>query len=290
MAGPGSPFIKDEPEDFNNFSGFDMSQQFNGQAYNNSSHSNVNPSDLTMSGSFMNNQYGAQNMSSSFIMGNSNIADDELLELGNLDEQDPSQPNYMINNQGTVHQNQNFYDSQHRGSIQIQPPSGTSQMYSNTPDGAPIMSPFVHDFNYSQFRPMQQQGNGLGQSLQNGAFDMHGRPRAKMHNLDRHPSDSRSPLTPRTPAISSLQLGTPDSGSFGSHPIQAAQPHFHRHQKSMSGQWDQTPGSAHSHSWLESPGHSPHAGSMHHPQISEVLTSGKHASLPAKVGMHQNAN
>jgi hypothetical protein len=63
----------------------------------------------------------------------------------------------------------------------------------------------------------------------------------------------------------------------------------HRHQKSMSSQWDNTPGSA--HSWIDSPNQSPHTGSLHHQQISEVLGTGKHASLPTKsdIGQSQDA-
>ncbi|KAF1984707.1 hypothetical protein K402DRAFT_134359 [Aulographum hederae CBS 113979] len=282
-------YIKEEQDDFqfnpNRFQSYDMQQQYGNQQFahgNGQDVGSVNPSDLTMSNnSFINNhQYGSNNMSSSFIMGNSNIADDELLELGNLDEQN-AQSGYMHGGeQNNMHSNQHDFYQEPRGSIAINPQANMQQMYSNTPDGGPIVSPFVHDFNYNQFRPSIHGQNGFGQSMQSGSFDMNNRARAKMQQMDRHNSDSRSPMTPKTPAINSLQLGTPDSGSFGSQPIHAGHP-LHRHQKSMSGQWDHTPGSGHSQSWIDSPIVSP---AVNHPQISEVLHSGKHASLPAKVG------
>ena len=83
-------------------------------------------------------------------------------------------------------------------------------------------------------------------------------------------------MTPKTP-MGGLNIGTPESGSFPSQPIQATKVH---HQKSVSNQWDETPGSAQSlvESPISSPGqHSQHMG------ISEILRSGKHASLPTKV-------
>lgn len=97
-------------------------------------------------------------------------------------------------------------------------------------------------------------------------------------------TDHRSPMSPKTPAISGLHLGTPDSGNFASQPIMTG---MHRHKQSVSGQWDNTPGSAQSHSWIDSPTQSPHNAALHHQQISEVMHSGKHASLPAKVDIGQ---
>lgn len=41
------------------------------------------------------------------------------------------------------------------------------------------------------------------------------------------------------------------------------------------------------HSWIDSPTQSPHTASLHHQQISEVIHSGKHASLPTKVDVGQ---
>lgn len=98
--------------------------------------------------------------------------------------------------------------------------------------------------------------------------------------MDRASLDARSPMTPKTPALGALTLGTPESGSFPTQPIRTGLQH--RHQKTLSNQWDGTPGSA--HSFVESPISSP--GHPHHAGISEILKSGKHASLPAKVDTH----
>lgn len=82
--------------------------------------------------------------------------------------------------------------------------------------------------------------------------------------------------------MGSLTLGTPESGSFPGQPIRTGGLQ-HRHQKTLSNQWDGTPGSA--HSYVDSPISSPsHHGQ--HAGISEIIKSGKHASLPAKVDSH----
>lgn len=291
MAGPGSPdpFIKTEADDMHynpNFVGsgnFDMSQPFNGNGIN---INGVNPNDLQMSGSLMNN-YGSQHMSGSYIMGNSNIGDDELLDLGNLDEQS--------GHQGGFHQfgHQNKMMQQHvphglpnggsnGGPVSINTSTGMNQMYSHTPDGAPIQSPFVNDFNnFQHFQSLNPQRPGFPQrgSMQ-GTFDVNARNRSSMPGMERQISDSRSPMTPHTPAISGLHLGTPDSSSFSSQGMIANHQQAQRHQKSASGQWQQTPGSD---SWIDSPGASPHSLTMQHRPMSDVLNSGKHQSLPANV-------
>lgn len=84
-------------------------------------------------------------------------------------------------------------------------------------------------------------------------------------------------MTPKTPGLNALRLGTPESGSLPSQPIHTnlAQ----RHQNRLSGQLSSTPESL---PYLDSPLASPiHAAN--HAQISDILKSGKHASLPAKV-------
>jgi hypothetical protein len=79
MAGAGSPYIKAEPNDF-----FDPNQYMqyahNGQQHQqfaaSSGAMNINPASLSNG---MSQSY-SQNMTSSFHMGNSGIADDELLD------------------------------------------------------------------------------------------------------------------------------------------------------------------------------------------------------------------
>lgn len=92
-------------------------------------------------------------------------------------------------------------------------------------------------------------------------------------------------MTPKTAAIGALNLGTPESGSFPPQPIRTSN-FQHRHQKTLSNQWDGTSGSA--HSFIDSPISSP-VHPSHHAGISEILKSGKHASLPTKVDAHINA-
>ncbi|KAJ5880716.1 uncharacterized protein N7473_011769 [Penicillium subrubescens] len=271
MAG-ASLFIKHESDDHSN--PFMMSHSgYMGNHFGNPNEG-VDPSDLTMQQSgFMPFSYGSQqNMSSSFNFGNSGIDTDELLDL-------------EISGQNGVQRDNNInYLQDQSGGIAMSHQSQMSQMYSNTPDNAPMASPFVNSsFNYEQFRMNQQNHN---HHLQNASsFDqnyLNAKSRPSLANMDRTSSDTRSPMTPKTPALGSLTLGTPESGSFPGQPIRTSGIQ-HRHQKTLSNQWDGTPGSA--HSYVESPIGSPN----HHAQqlgISEILKSGKHASLPAKVDNH----
>ena len=81
--------------------------------------------------------------------------------------------------------------------------------------------------------------------------------------------------------MSALHLSTPESGSLTSQPIRT---NFSsgRHQKTVSGTWDGNTGSL--PSAVDSPIGSPFQGS--NAQMSEILKSGKHASLPAKAESH----
>ena len=301
MAGTGSssPFIKDEPEDYafpaHNYAPTQREYGIPiGHPFGDGTSNNVDPSELTMpNGSFGPFHLGSQqNMTSSYSnLGNSGIDDDELLEL-DLNEVSTQHTQFPGGQHGFGTQGngnmQHFYgDHGH--------PNGQSQMnhiYSSTPDGAPIQSPFVHEnFNYAQFAvpphlpPGSHASSHMHASLgtpnsQEQSF-MNARSRPKLpQKVDRQPSDSRSPMTPKTPGLSGLSLGTPDPGSVPSQPIHT---NFnqHRHQKNLSQQWDNTPGSMQSYidTPLSSPGHHPAS----HAQISEILKSGKHASLPAKV-------
>ena len=297
-TGHSSPFIKDEPEDFsflaNNYppnqKGYDM--QVN-QHFGETAASSVDPSDLSMqNGSF--NQYGMggqqNNMSNSFNLGNSGIQDDELLDL---DLNDTSNPNFHQGQNGFGVQGnmQNYFPNQ---SQTANGQGQTNQMYSNTPDGAPIQSPFNHPnfhYNLNQMHPQQMPQNS--QPMRPNALAMHGqsldtgfvnaRTRTSMAPpMERHGSDSRSPMTPRTPGMSALHLSTPESGSLTSQPVRTNY-NDHRHQKTMSGTWDGNAGSL--PSAIDSPVGSPYQAN-NHVQISDILKSGKHASLPAKTESH----
>jgi hypothetical protein len=300
MAGTGnsSPFIKDEPEDytFPAHSYVPTQREYSmsvGHQFGDGASNNVDPSELTMpNGSFGPFHLGSQqNMTSSFSnLGNSGIDDEELLSL-DLNDVSAQPTHYPGGQHGfSTHGNgnmQHFYpDHGHpNGQSQINP------IYSSTPDGAPPPSPFVHgSFNYAQFGVPPQLPPGshasphMHASLRNTASleqsIMNARSRPKLpQKADRPSSDSRSPMTPQTPGLSGLTLGTPDASSLPSQPIHT---NFnqHRHQKNLSNQWDNTPGSLQSYidTPLSSPGHP-----ASHAQISEILKSGKHASLPAKV-------
>ncbi|KAI9376786.1 hypothetical protein BJX61DRAFT_1866 [Aspergillus egyptiacus] len=271
-----SIFIKTEPDeqnsDPNHFmmsqSGYSMQNQFGNP------NDGVDPSDLTMqSNGFMNFGFGSQqNLSSSFNFGNSGIDTDELLDL-EISGQNGLSQNYMQNHQSGA-------------GISMSHPDQMSQMYSNTPDGAPIHSPFLQSsFNYDHFRGVNQGQLGSSHIQSPGShFEqsyLAAKARPSMQAIDRSSMDGRSPMTPKTPALGGLTLGTPESGSFPTQPIRTGLQH--RHQKTLSNQWDGTPGSAHSYaeSPISSPGHP-----SHHAAISEMLKSGKHASLPAKVDAH----
>ncbi|OJJ38729.1 hypothetical protein ASPWEDRAFT_104785 [Aspergillus wentii DTO 134E9] len=248
--------------------------------YNQFPNEGVDPSELTMQNSgFMSYPFSSQqNMSSSFNFGNSGIDTDELLDL------EISGPNGVPRND-----NMNFLQDQHSSAgISMSHPGQMGQIYSNTPDGAPMHSPFMHNNsfnNYEQYRNMNQPIQQSSPHLQSNShfeqsyLNTKGRPTLQ---VDRASTDARSPMTPKTPAMGALALGTPESGSFPTQPIRTAGLQ-HRHQKTLSNQWDGTPNSAHSYveSPISSPGHP-----SHHAGISEILKSGKHASLPAKVDTH----
>ncbi|KAK3679606.1 hypothetical protein LTR37_021365 [Vermiconidia calcicola] len=258
----GSPFIKPEPNDYN---AFDPNQymQFNQNQYNTGhGNLNVNPANLTSNG--MHQNYGQQpNMASSFNTGNAGIADDELLDLDfNAPAQQPDQFTF---NQGM----QNFIQQQQ---MNQQP---NSAVFSQTPDGPPMQSPFNHDgFHYGQFRPVaQQQQFAGGHSMpQQAGIPPH------MQHADRKVSNSRSPASPNTPAMNQGQLGD-DFNHPGMQQI------HHRQQPSMGNGWDSTPDR---HSWNDgSPFASPINGPMHN-QISEILKHNTHhhkvaSSLPTKM-------
>ena len=256
----GSPYIKPEPNDYN-FDPNQFIQYPQGQQFTSSNGVNINPASLSNGNIGMQQNFGQGNMSSSFNVGNSGIADDELLDL---DFQHNNQQNSQYDfNQGMQH----VFNQQQQQMGQ----QGTG-LFSHTPDDAPIQSPFTHDnFNYAQFRTM-------------GGAQMTGMPhsagyRPQIQHIDRKVSDSRSPATPS--GMGNLQMGD-------DFPQQGMQQIRHqRQQGSMGNGWDSTPSH---HSWNESsPFPSPVNGPVHH-QISEVLGKNTHhhhhkvaSSLPAKM-------
>lgn len=91
---------------------------------------------------------------------------------------------------------------------------------------------------------------------------------------------ARGPVpTTKSSTISGLHI---DSPGFGTQPIRTPS-HAHRHQKTLSGQWD-TPNSL--TSFPGSADFSPLSGVHPNPQISDILKSG---SMPAKLSNGSNA-
>lgn len=268
-------FLFEPPEDHNGFtmthSGYSLPNHH--QFFNDTDA--IDPSDLSMhDNGFVQYTLGGgpsaaqQNtMSSSFNFGNSSIGTDELLDL-------------EINPPSSAQKNSTSAAPINFNDLPMSHPSSSMAVYSPTPDT--IQSPLVRNSypNYDHFHPMNLQSAAHMHSPSNGGFNLNSKTRPSMQVIDI--ADSAS--NPRHSVASSkslgVGLGTPDSSSFPTQPIRA--PSMPRHRKKLSNQWDGTPGSGPSltaESPLSSPGHLSH----HASSISEVLKSGKHASLPSRV-------
>lgn len=281
----GMPYIKHEPdENTMNPNQYMMAsptygsgqQPFTNGFSNGQMSDAIDPLELQNGNFGMQYSFGSQqNLSSSFNLGNSGIGDDELLDL-DLNGHGPHMSDF---NSVPSHQGSSQYpDHRQPTGISLSQQGQMTNVYSSTPDGPPIQSPFLGTFNYDQFRPV----NGVAQQMSNqpsSQFQHNYVKRPSVQSMERRASEQRSPLTPRTPAISALQIATPESAGFGSNPIRTGSSQD-RHRKAQSGQWDATPNSLRSFvdSPISSPGHP-----SHHTNISEIIRSGKHASLPAKV-------
>jgi hypothetical protein len=334
MAGTGSssPFIKDEPDDYILFSShnqrflgggqqsFGMPQQhFNQFSNTQSNGGSINPNDLTMNMSMQNGNYlgssfqnnfnpQASNPNASFTKGIAVLDDDDLIEsLGNFVDPHANQngiqgdhQNYHNLDDFAFSMPQNIHPSQNgNGGISMDQHARMNNVYSHTPEGDPIQSPFVHNFNHQQLRLQQQQqfggplqspssfpGSPLGgPEMHNGSVDngfMNAKPRARpsLSTMQRKSSNTRSPLTPKTPGlgVQSLNLNGPEPGTFPTQPIRTT--HSHRHQKNTSGTWD--PQSASSFTSFPGSGFSSPIQAGMHPstQISDMLKAG---SMPTKL-------
>ncbi|RKF60673.1 putative helix-loop-helix dna-binding domain-containing protein [Erysiphe neolycopersici] len=216
--------------------------------------------------------------------------DDELLD--SLASRDMQLNNPLIDdmgrNSGSIDQfcfNSNLYDHNNNTSLSLE-----NNIYSSRPDADSLASPYLQNFNQAQNRvsshnfgtslhsptsftespilPSNINGQNprnhpsfLSQGIKIGISD------AKGHNL-------RSPLTPKTPALSSLQIGSAETGSgFVTRPIRTAS--AHGHQKSSSAQWGQTSSSFNSFGGDFSPIRSGQLNT----QISDILRG---TSMPVK--------
>ncbi|KAK0612943.1 hypothetical protein B0T17DRAFT_542225 [Bombardia bombarda] len=259
----------------------------------------IDPNDLAMSGSYQptyeNNYLSHGNSSSAFSSGSALFGDDELLDgLGS-----PTEPQSVMRGHGQDFGNMNgmnmsynaqgVYGSHHGLTIDQAHANG----YSSTPDGDPIQSPFVHAFGqYRQMQHPQAFGGTLqsplsyaGSPLANADMNNDGtdqnyitakaRPQVTQA-VQRKPSNTRSPLPPKTSAMANLSINS--DASFSARPIRTTGAH---HEKSHSAQWVQTPTSL--SSFQGSPYPSPLQAGLHNAQISDMIMKGG-ASMPAKLG------
>lgn len=327
MSGTGSisPFIKDEPED-HQFLGNKMFM--NGQLGMSAPYSNnqsgftqagINPN-LTV-GSIQNGGFGNYNNSSSnYTRSAAVFDDDELLDSFGDNNQDSHNNNNQgqhggdYNNLGGMGFNLNTDLGGHNGvgGMTIDH-SHIGNGFSSTPDGNPMASPFARSFTAEQFRQqiMQQQhqqyggtpisyggsphlGSDMYSAGMEDPYSMNAKPqsRPRLPNRDQRSSHTRSPMTPKTPSLNvgDLNINTAQASSYPSQPIRTSTSQSHRHQKLPSQDWGDTPGSMASP--LSSVFASPLQHSIHpNPQISSILQTGQHASLPAKVSNgHHSSN
>ncbi|OBT75307.1 hypothetical protein VF21_05647 [Pseudogymnoascus sp. 05NY08] len=338
MAGTGasSPFIKDEPDDQlfgaaghnqrfmgNTHQQFNMpQQQFNNFGSTPGTNGSINPNDLSMpmsvqAGSYLGGGFQGNfasqpsNPNGSYSKGISALDDDDLLEsLGGFQDQSNISHNGLPQNQQNFNNLEEFdfniqtmYPGQ-TGSVPMEQHPQMVNVYSSTPDGDPIQSPFVHNFNHQQIRQMQQQhqqqfgsslqspnsftNSPLGGELHSGSADNYMNQKQRTRPslpMQRKPSASRGPLTPKTPGIGigvgSMNLNGQESGSYPSQPIRTS-----AHRKTPSTQWEQSVGSL--QSFPGSGFSSPIQQGMHpNPQIADILKTG---SMPTKLNGAQSGS
>ncbi|ROT37004.1 GLCD beta [Sodiomyces alkalinus F11] len=263
----------------------------------------IDPNDLAMSGNFSASSYGNNfngsnqaTSSNAYSSGSALFGDDELLD-------GLSSP---TDGQGMHSHGQDFSGMSEMNMGYTQPIYGshhgidqsTMNGYSNTPDGDPIQSPYVHSFNNSQFRQFNPQS--LGTSLQSpisysaspltgsdlnaegaDANFLNAKNRARMAQaMQRKGSNSRGPMTAKA-AMHGVPIGSQDSAGFASQSIPA--PGLHDG-KSPSGPWMQSPNTM---AASYGSGFSPVQPSL--AQLNEVMMKGG-SSMPAKLGVaHSNA-
>ncbi|KAI8961759.1 hypothetical protein F5Y11DRAFT_357498 [Daldinia sp. FL1419] len=276
--------------------------QFGGGQNAGGTNGSIDPNDLAMSGTYAasySNNFNGNNNSSNFF------GDDELLDtLGSPTDPMSNQPGMHNHGQdygGMNEMNMGFSHGMysHQGSHGIPMDQNHMNGYSNTPDGDPIQSPFVHSLGQAQFHQMPQHqpfGNSLqspisysGSPLAGSDLNNEGDPnylnaksRPQLSNMQRKSSSTRSPLTPKTAAMSALNVNSREQQGFGAQPIRTTNGH---HEKSPSGQWMHTPNSL--SSFPGSGFSSPMQHNMQNPQIADVLRGG--TSMPTKLNTPPNA-
>ncbi|TDZ61941.1 hypothetical protein CTRI78_v003942 [Colletotrichum trifolii] len=266
----------------------------------------IDPNDLAMGGNFgssYSNNFNANASSNNnnsnnngFSSGSALFGDDELLDgLGSPTDGQQGMHNNHGQDFGSLHDmnmgfNQPIYGSHH----------GMDQNhiagYSNTPDGDPIQSPFVHSFNNSQFRQLHHP-QSLGTSLQSpisysgspltgdlnaegaDANYLNAKNRARMAQAmqRKNSSNTRSPMTPK-----SAMHSVPETSGFPPQSIRTQG----MHEKSPSGgQWMQTPTGSMAASFGSGFSSPIQPGLA---QLNEVMMKGG-TSMPAKLGVQPAA-
>ncbi|KAH7369089.1 helix-loop-helix DNA-binding domain-containing protein [Plectosphaerella cucumerina] len=253
----------------------------------------IDPNDLmggNYSSSYSNNFGGSNQQSSNAFSNNSAVfGDDELLD--SLGSPNDGGMNGGQDYNGVSNVNMNSYNhvyGSHHG-LDTNDLNG----YSNTPDGDPIQSPYVHSFNNSQFRQFHNP-QSMGTSLQS-PISYSGSPLAGSDNtesgylnskggrtriaeaMQRKGSSGRSPMTAKA-TMHAASMGSHESPAFGAQAIRTQG----LHEKSPSGQWLQSPNGNMAASYGS--GFSPVQPSL--AQLNEVMMKGG-TSMPAKLGVPQ---
>lgn len=236
----------------------------------------IDPNDL-LSGSY--NNYPNAYPSGSGGASSALFGDDELLDsLGSPADQ----PGLLDHGQGFGNMGDmgvGFHQGVYQNSSGI-PIDQHVNGFSNTPDGEPIHSPYVHSFGGSQFRqvhhPIQSpmsgySGSPLASEL-NPDDPNYLKARAQLsQSMQRKASNPRSPMTPKTTTI---------HAGFGPQPIRTSG----LADKSPSGQWMPTPGGS-IQSYTSGFSSPIQQGLV---PINEVMMKGG-TSMPAKLGVAPNA-
>lgn len=258
---------------------------------------NYNNNNNANNGNGNNYNSNSGNQPNGFSSGSAIFGDDELLD-GLASPSDGNglhgQNQDFLNN---MNFSQNAYQSHRNSGLQIDP----SQLngFSNTPEGDPIQSPYAAGFN-TQFRPMQN-SHSLGTSLHSplsysgspltaGDVNADGtdqnyltaKARARLsQQMQRKPSNTHTPMTPKSNTMHGMSIGSQESPNFGPQPIRTGA----GHEKSPSGHWANTPGGSIPASYNSGFSSPMQQGMV---PINEVMMKGG-TSMPAKLGVNTNA-
>ncbi|KAK1828231.1 HLH transcription factor [Podospora conica] len=252
----------------------------------------IDPNDLSIAtgypSSFANNDYGSNDPSGAFQPGAATFNDDELLDGLHQDQSGlPTHGNFGgLNGISAGFPPAAIYSRSHHG-LQVDP---SHNVYSRTPDGEPIQSPFVQG-NFGHYPTMGH--HSFGTSLQSPQpygsplagvdeapeeFMSNGRRPRLQQTARPQPVSARASLTPNNQGLAGLSI---NSDSAFAQPIRAGGGH---HEKSHSGQWMHTPNSLQSlpGSNLSSP--PVQAGFMAGPPGMQSMMKGG-TSMPTKLHM-----